>query len=561
MKEEIKIINKECRKLYIAKFLVSCLLRGTVLIIPFFYSYAVEEITTGNLNKAYLLGIFLLVFTIVYYLSEMLNDYVYEKLYYKLYLKLTKQCLKFTEKNSIYSLSRIPLSQYNSIMTSDISSIADCYGSIPMVIARVIEFTFIFYYFFSVNILIGFLAIFVLIIVAIVLRIGNKKVNMINTQAKATNDQKLGVLQEYFLGMKEVKGFRLFSAINNRINKSYENHLNWHTKYGFSKVVVKYGALAVIDISKVLFLFYGFYLAYNDKMSLAVIILIYSYFEKLVSSFTGFLDFNNQLQNSNVAEKRMFILKEYSHDEGLIDKKVGFEKGYIDFNNIVYGNKEDPILNNFTAHFKSRSITVITGATGSGKTGVIDLLLKLNRQHEGEIKIDKIDINEYADDLYFSNVAAVRKNPSFFHMSIRDNLEIIEPDFEKIVNVCQDLGVHDDIMKLQNGYDTIISESGTNVTNNIRYLLSIVRVILKNPKILLFDEIINAFPKEIDLQLLEYFKKTKGRHNVIMISKEKHVIEEADQIIFMKKGSVVASGKHETILLKNDEYRKYFDEL
>ena len=361
--------------------------------------------------------------------------------------------------------------------------------------------------------------------------------------------------------MKEVKGFRLFNAINNRIKKSYDNYLNWHTKYGFSKVVVKYGSLAIVDISKILFLFYGFYLAHNGEMSLAVILLVYSYFEKLTSSFTGLLDFNNQFQNSSVAKKRLYKLKEFSHEERFKENPKIIGRGSIDFKDVIYGNREDPILNNFTAHINSHSITVITGATGAGKTGIIDLLLKLNQQHEGSIKIDKLDINEYADEIYFSSVAAVRKNPTFFHMSIRDNLEILEPDFERIVSVCEEIGVHDDIMKLHNGYDTIISESGSNVTNDIKYLLSIVRVILKNPKILLFDETLNAFPKEIDLKLMDYFRKTKGRHNVVMISKEKHVIEEADQVIFMEKGSVSASGKHEVLLLKNDKYKKYFEEL
>lgn len=561
VKDEFRTMNRNCKFLYIMKFLISCLLRGSVLIIPFFYSYAIEEITAGNLNKACLLGTFLLAFTIIYYLSEMLNDYAYEKLYYKLYQKLTITCLTFTEKNSIYSLSRITLGEYNSIMTNDINVIADCYGSIPMVIARIIEFSFIIFYFFSVNIIVGILTIFVLIIVAITLYFGNRKVNKINTQDKASNDQRLGILQEYFLGMKEVKGFHLFNKINNRINKGYENYLNWHTKYGFLKVVVKYGALSIIDISKVLFLFYGFYLASNNQMSLAVIILIYSYFEKLVSSFTGLLDFNNKLQDSTVAKKRLFKLKEYSHEKNLIENEKIIGRGYIDFNDIVYGKREDPILNHFTAHISSHNITVITGPTGSGKTGVIDLLLKLNRQHEGTIKIDKVDINEYADDIYFSSVAAVRKNPSFFHMSIRDNLEILEPDFEKIVSVCEEIGVHDDIMKLTNGYDTIISENASNITNNIKYLLSIVRVILKNPKILLFDETLNTFSKEIDLQLMEYFKKTKGKHNVIIISKEKHIIEEADQIIFMENGSVSASDKHEVLMLKDSNYQKYFNSL
>ncbi len=561
MKKELESVNKKCKFLYAMKFLVSCALRAVLLVIPFFYSYAVEEITDGNINKAFLLVTFLLIFTILYYLSEIINDFAYEKLYHKLYLELTKIELNFTEKNSIYSLSRITLGEYNSIMTSDINSVADCYASIPMAVARVIELVFIFYYFLSVNSGVFFLALVISIIVVVALYFGNEKVNQINIQDKTTHDQRLGVLQEYFLGMKEVKGFRLFHSISNRIQKNYETYLNWHTKYGFFKVVVKYSALAIVDVSKILFLFYGFYLAHNNQMSLAVILLVYSYFEKLTSNFTGLLDFNNLWQNSSVAKKRLFKLKEFSHDDIINENSKTIGKGVVDFNDIIYGNRNDPILNHFTLHINSHNITVVTGPTGSGKTGIIDLLLKLNKQHEGTIKIDKVDINDYADGVYFSSVAAVRKNPIFFHMSIRDNLEVLEPDFEKIVEVCKEIGVHDDIMKLQNGYDTVISESASNVTNDVKYLLSIARVILKNPKVLLFDETLNAFPKEVDLQLMEYFRKTKGKHSVVIISKEKHVIEEADQVVYMEKGQVMASGKHEVLLLKNDDYKRYFNEL
>lgn len=561
MKDEINEIMKQSKALFFAKLAISSILRGLLLVIPIFYSYAIEEITNGNLSGAIRLAIFLLLVTIVYYISEIVNDYVYEKYYTELSNKLTKIAVCFTEKNSIYSLSRIALGEYHSIMTADIDVIADSYASIPMAVARCFELIYIFYYFFIVNLLVGGFAVIVSLLVLVILYYGNKKVNEINKQDKATHDQRLGVLQEYFLGMKEIKGFRLFHTINRRIEKIYKIYLNWHTKYGFSKVVLKNLVLGVVDLFKIAFLFYGFYLVSNGNLTIAVVLLIYTYFEKLNTCFTGLLDFNAQWQNAKVARNRMYKLKEFSSNGSTDKHEKIIGRGYVDFDNIVYGNREDPILNHFTAHMNSNSITVITGPTGAGKTGIIDLLLKLNHQHEGSITIDKVDINEYVDDIYFSSVAAVRKNPSFFNMSIRDNLQILEPDFEKIVRVCEEVGVHDDIMKLKDGYDTIISESASNVTTDIKYLLSIVRVVLKNPKILLFDETLNAFPKEIDLQLMDYFRKTKGKHNVIIISKEKHVIEDSDQVIYMEKGTVVASGKHETLILKNGDYQKYFNEL
>ena len=561
MKERIKEVNKSVKKDYIFKYTTSIIYRLAYLVIPFFYSYAVEALTDGNYNRAYFLAGLLLIFILIYYIDTIVNDHGYETLYKKIYSGITKVCLQYTEKNSIYSLSRIPLGEYNSIMTDDIHALSDYYANMPMAITRILDFIIIFYYFFTVNIYIGIIAVLISLGVLVFLYFGNKKVNMINSQDKATHSQRLGVLQEYFFGMKEVKGFRLFNSVHRRIEKNYDNYLNWHTKYGLWKIIITNIALGMLEVVKMIALFYGFYLASKGKMDIAAIILIYSYFDRLVTNYTGILTFNDILQNAKVSRNRLYKLEEFSMNTKIKDTEQSISKGVIDFNDILYGNRNDPILKDFTCHLPSHSVTVVTGKTGAGKTGLIDLLLRLNRQHEGTITIDKVDINEYADDVYFDSVAAVRKNPTFFHMSIRDNLTIIEPDFEKIINVCKELGIHDDIMCLNDGYDTIISESASNISNDLKYMLSIARVILKNPRILLFDETLNAFPKEIDLKLLDYFKKSKGKHNVIIISKEKHVLEEADNIIFMEKGQNIGHGKHETLLLDNPKYKKFYNEL
>ena len=561
MKERIKKVNKSVKREYVYKTLTSILVRGTFLIIPFFYSYAVQAITDGKLGRAYFLAGMLLAFTVFYYLAIILNDIAYERIYYKISKGLTKECLEYTERNSIHSLSRIPLGEYNSIMTDDINVIADYYGNVPMTATRIIDFTIIFTYFLKINLFVGLLSILMSMIVLIFLYFGNRRVNMINEQDKATHSQRLGVLQEYFFGMKEVKGFRLFNSIHKRIERNNDNYLNWHTKYGLFKVVITNIALAIVEVTRILVLIFGFYLVSKGKISLGVILLVYSYYDRLISNYTGILDFNDRLQNAKVAKNRLYKLEEFSQENKVSDLDQTISRGIVDFKDVLYGDIDAPILKNFSCHIKSNNITIITGKTGAGKTGIVDLLLRLNRQHEGTITIDKIDINQYADDLYFDEVAAVRQNPTFFHMSIRDNLTLIERDFEKVVNVCKELGVHDDIIQLTDGYDTIISENASNLNNDIKYMLSIARVILKNPKILIFDETLSAFPKEIDLRLLEYFKKTKGKHNVIIISKEKHVLEEADNIIFMEKGENKATGNHESLLLKSPEYKAFFKEL
>ena len=561
MKERIKGVNIAAKKEYILKSIISVILRSVYLVIPFFYSYAVEALTDGNYNRAYFLAGLLLTFTVAYYLSEIFNERAFEILYKKIYTGLTKVCLDYTEKNSIYSLSRITLSEYSGIMTDHINALSEYYANIPMLVAKVIDFVVIFYFFFTTKAVVGVIALLASIGVYVYLYFGNKKVNLVNDEDKGMNAQRLGVIQEYFFGMKEVKGFRLFNSIHKRIGRSYDTYLNWHNKYGLWKTIVTKVALCGIEIVKISILIYGIWLASQGKMKIAAILLVYSYFDKLITNFTEILAFNDLLQNARVSIKRLYKLEEFSQEKRRKDNECVITKGVIDFNDVLYGNRQDPILRHFSCHIPSRSITVITGKTGAGKTGIIDLLLKLNRQHEGEILIDKVDINEYDDEVYFEELAAVRKNPTFFHLSIRDNLKIIEPDFEKVIDICKQLDIHDDIMKLPNGYDTVISESAANINGDIKYMLSIARVLLKNPKVLLFDETLNAFPKDVDLKLMDYFKKTKGKYNVVIISKEKHVIEAADQVIYMEKGENIASGKHDTIIFKNAKYKKYFDEL
>ena len=139
MKKGISLINKEAKREYIIKIITSIVVRVSYLIVPFFYSYSLEYLTDGKINKAYLFAGFLLLFLIIYYAAVIINDWAYEKLYKKISQGLTKLSLNYTERNSIHSLSRITLGEYNSMMADDINNIADNYGNIPMFSITILE--------------------------------------------------------------------------------------------------------------------------------------------------------------------------------------------------------------------------------------------------------------------------------------------------------------------------------------------------------------------------------------------------------------------------------------
>ena len=128
----------------------------------------------------------------------------------------------------------------------------------------------------------------------------------------------------------------------------------------------------------------------------------------------------------------------------------------INFEDVVYGDKENPRLKGATFKLKDNLINTITGITGSGKSGVVDLLLKLNRQHSGDITISDVPISEIDFDSYYNLISCIDKDDKFLNVSIKDNLSIVKPNFEEIIFICKKLGIHDDISQLKYVYDTIL---------------------------------------------------------------------------------------------------------
>jgi ATP-binding cassette subfamily B protein len=212
--------------------------------------------------------------------------------------------------------------------------------------------------------------------------------------------------------------------------------------------------------------------------------------------------------------------------------------GSIVFDKVLYGNKSRPYLKNISFTIEPKTITVITGKNGSDKNGIFDLLLRLNSQHSGLITIDDIDIQNYDEDVYYNLISSVREQPTFFSISIKENLEIIEPDFVKIVEVCKKLKIHDDIMNLSDGYATILTTSGDNLNPSTRNLLSIARVLLKDPKIILFYDNFSTFDREILENILEIIKEKKSNHTIVIIGRNEQVLKIADKIIVVENGKL-----------------------
>ena len=216
--------------------------------------------------------------------------------------------------------------------------------------------------------------------------------------------------------------------------------------------------------------------------------------------------------------------------------------GMIEFKDVLYGFRDNPTLNNISFSIPANSITVLTGGDETAQTGIFDLLLRLNRQHEGEILLDNNKIGDINDKSYYDLISSVRRQTMFFDISIKDNFTMINPDFDKVVEMCKLVGLDEEIMKLENGYDTIVDEN-TPLTMSTKKLLVIVRMLLSESRILLIDDVINVLDEKHEKRLMDLLMELKKNHTILIITHSRRIISRADKVIEVTRDGVLEVGE------------------
>lgn len=562
-KKDNQEVLKKNTKYFVLKFIVSLLLRIFLLAIPIYYSKGIDAIGNGNYNIAYQMIIMFFVFAILYRLSEAINQITYYKLYSNLYKTYLELGLSKTCNNSVYSLSRFSLSEYSNIMSEDFETLSDYYATLVIRIVEILETIYIVIYFFTINTLIGYITLFICFIVLFILIFYNPKIAKTNKERKNRHDKRIGLFQELMLSVKEIKGFNIFNIIKDRTFNNINDYVKWNNKLNIDKYNLKQVSLLLIDIFQVISLIIGIKLIKDGYMTIGVLTIIYSYYSKLSTLFLSIITLFESNINLSVAKTRIHKLFQYANTN--YEKNIEIEnlKGSIEFQNVLYGKREDPILNDVSFKINPNTFNVITGITGSGKTGIIDLLLRYNRQHIGNILIDNIDISKYNSIQISDTISAVRKNPTFFNVSIRDNLNIFDSNFENIVYLAKLFNIHDYIMGLDNGYDTILETDASNINSDVKFVLAIMRVLLKRTKIMLFDETFDYLSKDINIKVIDVLKELKQDNTIIVISKNKNLIQEkfVDQILVLNNNKLLTNGVHDELIKNNIEYKKIFKKL
>ena len=238
--------------------------------------------------------------------------------------------------------------------------------------------------------------------------------------------------------------------------------------------------------------------------------------------------------------------------------------GDIKFNDLTYsypGNSKQ-VLRNINLKIKAGHTLGIIGMTGSGKSSIANLILKLYNVPRGKVLLDGKDINDYALCTIRQAIGYVPQDIFLFSASIKDNITFLDDTYtsKQIEMATKDSCIFDSIMEFSNKFDTILGERGVNLSGGQKQRVSIARAIIKDPAILILDDAFSALDSITETQIINNLKKIRKDKTTLIISHRISSVEDADQIIVMNDGNIMEAGTHEELLVLGGMYHAIYTE-
>ncbi len=563
IKDNIKIIRdffklvKGSKKWIFLLFFGSIMAHLSSLLIPVFTSNIIYEVTNGNTNATYmnigLLAITYIAYNLFWYLNYVSYSHNFKYSYKNLREKIVDKVFTFDNEFSD-KLSKGTILNTVNTDTANLSEMIDNVCEILVVFVKVIIMIIIFL---KTNIYIGFI---VLLLECLYLK-SFDYCNVMSTKylrgQQKYRDKLTDNLSQILNGLGEIKVFNIYDKIKNNfyiIANKRANQYMLKRKY----VNIRSSLLPfIVHFGKVLLYLVLAFLVLNGKFEVNILILLITYFENIMTNTKELMGYSRQIREWSISITRINNILNYSSKQqitfGMNDND--YINGIVEFKNVnfSYKSKNRGNIENINFIAEPNKITALVGHSGSGKTTIINLILRKYKPDSGEILIDNKNIYEYSKDVYSTNVVGVNQSPFIFNMSIRKNLSLIDSNFDNQVEACKRVGIHEYIMSLPKGYNTILTENATNFSGGQRQLLAIARTLLSKAEILIFDEVTSSLDTLLVEKIKDIFENLKLDHTIIIITHKKDVMKIADKIIVLNKGKIVGQGTHKE-LMKNNEF-------
>lgn len=553
--------------LFILDMIAALLMAGIDLVYPYFTGIFMDDyIPNGKIQSMVIVSLTLLILFIIRLICSHIVNYWGHIMGCKMEFDMRQDLFKKFQSLNFSYYDENKTGVIMSRLVGDLRDITelahhgpeDIFISLIMIIGSFIIL-------FNINAVFT-LSIFPIIILIIIFSIWRRNAMMQGFRATRKTQGEINAQIESSIG-----GIRLTKSFANEdyeYNKFTENNLNYANSWKnalFQMSIFSSGNTFLIDILNLILLIMGGILVYNNTLTFGDFTAFLLYINFLIKPIQRLINFMQQFQTGWAGFERFYEIIQL---EPKIKSKenaiyLNNPKGNIIFNhvNFKYEANEEHVLTDFNINIESGKKIALVGESGVGKSTISLLIPRFYDVTSGEILIDDINIKDYELSSLRKNIGHVQQEVYIFYGNIRDNILYGNPQAteEEIITAAKKARIHDFIMSLENGYDTIVGERGVKLSGGQKQRIAIARVFLKNPAILILDEATSALDNITEMLIQEALEDlTKGRTSII-IAHRLSTIKEADEILVLSKNGISERGTHEELLNKQGYYAELYN--
>ncbi|HLR00269.1 MAG TPA: ABC transporter ATP-binding protein [Sphingobacterium sp.] len=370
-------------------------------------------------------------------------------------------------------------------------------------------------------------------------------------------------LQEHISGISIIQYFAREEQEMNKFKKINKKHTDAHVRANWYFSIFFPVMEVIVAVALGLLVWYGSKQILADYISPGVVVAFIMYINMIFRPIRELIDKFNTLQMGMVSAERIFNVLDtdaFTPNEGELQPEA--LRGEIEFKNVWFAYiEENWVLKNISFHVKAGETVALVGATGAGKSSTINILSRFYEINKGEILLNNIDIRQYELNYLRRNIGTVLQDVFLFSDSIFNNITLHNPDIKRkdVIEAAKKVGAYDFIMRLPGGMDYQVQERGATLSAGQAQLISFIRALVHDPKILVLDEATASVDTETEEMIqIAIDNLMKGR-TAIVIAHRLSTIQKADKIIVLDKGEIKEMGSHQELLNLDGYYRRLFD--
>lgn len=514
----------------------------------------------GLKNMVFLLFGLLIINAIVMYFHTYLSGWLGQNIIKDIRIKLFSHLQNF----KLQFFDKTPIGRIVTRNVSDIETIADIFGQgIAAIIGDILQLFGIVVLMFYINWKLTLISLATLPFLFLTTYIFKEKVKLSFNNVRNAVANLNSYVQEHIIGMNIVQIFGNEEKEYKRFKDINETHLKANLK-----AVLYYSIYFPVmelftSIGLGLLIWYGSNQLFSEEVTLGVLVAFIMYLQLFFRPIRSIADRFNTLQMGVVSSKRIFDLldrnEEIDSNEKLKDIQLN---GDVEFKDVWFAyNDEEYVLKNISFKINSGESVGFVGSTGSGKTSIINLINRFYDFQKGAILVDGSDIKDYNLSSLRSNLGMVSQDVFLFSDTIYNNITLFNDSIkeDEVWNAIKKVGAEKFINKLPNGLQFDVKERGISLSVGQRQLISCIRIMLYDPKIILLDEATSSIDSESETMIQKAISEILKNRTSIVVAHRLSTIKEVDKIVVIDSGEIKEIGNHKDLIQSNGFYKKLYE--